>query len=569
MIENFKGIYFLDKDSDEPEKKFYEHGAHFEYIALYRILEEIIKKIKPRISSSVPKKKNISLKKKRASSCKRKKNIYNMSNKIKEGKNINIQSSNIKTNAFQYNKVKNKNNNNKVNKSLIIKNYDSKNLSCEKNIIIKKNSNTFFDIDIDTNDQSKKNSSNNNNLFKNINFKNYENKTHFKNNSSIINNSVEYFYNDNNKIFLNELHNNKKFISNLLFDAFPISDFSKKNDSLIFSYYKNYRRDIDLTRKLEKKMSLNKRLDAFKHKSKNKNLITRENKNELDICYKTNHFISQEESKNNEKLIIKNKMNTSQIVLKKKLESNNTNSNKRKINLNNYDSSYKMKTPKRKNIVNNKNYKNINNLKKKIYNNILKSSQQALKSNNNKPSINEYIKNRKNSKYKKKEKIKVSRNNDYLITEDSYFNYLYNKEKKNILTFRHFTNNNLKIKNKLNTSEKVNNLSKCKNRDSIERKDIKKKIKNNLKISIKEKISNLNISEVTKNNETKKAKKGDYCIYVCSTKSNKSNNDSINKPKSNKNGDRKSIISTNLTSNINSKGNIFPLYQKINDIKNA
>ena len=44
MNEEYRGIYFHDKNLNEPQKKFYEHGAHFEYMALYTILEEIIKK---------------------------------------------------------------------------------------------------------------------------------------------------------------------------------------------------------------------------------------------------------------------------------------------------------------------------------------------------------------------------------------------------------------------------------------------------------------------------------------------------------------------------------------------
>ena len=76
MNEEYKGIYFQNRNSSGRQKKFYEHGAHFNYMELYIILEEISKKIKPRINSSIPKKKNCSLNKKRASSCKRKKVLY-------------------------------------------------------------------------------------------------------------------------------------------------------------------------------------------------------------------------------------------------------------------------------------------------------------------------------------------------------------------------------------------------------------------------------------------------------------------------------------------------------------
>jgi hypothetical protein len=124
---------------------------------------------------------------------------------------------------------------------------------------------------------------------------------------------------------------------------------------------------------------------------------------------------------------------------------------------------------------------------------------------------------------------------------------------------------------------------------SIERKDIKnyikKKILENNKLCLeieKEKINNNKILESTKNNFHKKFKKNPtfiknnekkniinnyYQNYVF-TESNKSNNDSINKSKSIKNGDKKSIISTNLTSHINSKGIINPLYRKKIEINN-
>ena len=73
------------------------------------------------------------------------------------------------------------------------------------------------------------------------------------------------------------------------------------------------------------------------------------------------------------------------------------------------------------------------------------------------------------------------------------------------------------------------------------------------------------INKIEKNNKKEEKliinccyyKKGDNYAFSGSTKSN---NDSINKSKYNKNGDKKSLISTNLTSHINSRVIIVPLY---------
>ena len=111
---------------------------------------------------------------------------------------------------------------------------------------------------------------------------------------------------------------------------------------------------------------------------------------------------------------------------------------------------------------------------------------------------------------------------------------------------------------------------------SVEKRDIKKYIKNKLLEQNKLNFDIKNKTNYSKNNDTiknvKKINKNEirhiinYCHYkkdnnICSS-STKSNNDSINKSKSNKNGDKKSIISTNLTSHINSRGIIIPLHKK-------
>ena len=177
MYLEYRGIYFQNRNANKPQKQFYEHGAHFEYMALYRILEEITKKMKYRINSSIPKIKNISVNKNRALSCKRKKLITNLTKKNKEENNDNKK--NIKASLHKFNLTKNKNNKKRLNNSLIYREKEEKHLSCDKNY--KKINNSSF-----------------NNKFNN---KNNE-KNHIKNNSSLINNSMECFFNDN-KFILN------------------------------------------------------------------------------------------------------------------------------------------------------------------------------------------------------------------------------------------------------------------------------------------------------------------------------------------------------------------------------
>lgn len=531
MNKEYKGIYFQNKEFDEPQKQFYEHGAHFEYKALYLILEEITKNAKPRINSSVPKKKNISLNKKRASSCKRKYKIYNNIEKKNKEEKKNIQKYGIKVNLSQNNKTKNKSRKKEIKNSLIIYNKCSKNFSCEK----KMRRNKLINFD-------------NNNSIKKISFDNYNiknKKHHAKYNSTITNNSIEY---DN--IFNKNL----------------------KKDSLLFSYYRNYIKNHELTMRNENKISLNKKLNFYQNK--NSNLITKENKNDLildisnikNITNKSNiinSFSIKDEIKKIEFEKFKNKMNTSYII------NNNKYDCKGNKNFVNIEHSFHIKTPKYNFI------RKINNINKNnVCNNEVKM---------------------KNVKCNKKKNIKISRNNDNnsnLNTENSFFNYLNSKDKNSQLTFRNFTNHNLIIKNKLNTTEKTNinlNISEVKkspfqNRYAFTKKDMINHIKNkllgkNLGVNIKEKIDKVKINEsvineekniiITNNrNEDKKYminnsnyKNKDNFILSFSTKSN---NDSINKSttRSNKNGDKKSIISTNLTSHINSKGIIIPLYQK-------
>ena len=48
-MEGYKGIYY----NDDKEQQYYEGGAHFKYKELYKILEELAKKMN---SKKIPKK---------------------------------------------------------------------------------------------------------------------------------------------------------------------------------------------------------------------------------------------------------------------------------------------------------------------------------------------------------------------------------------------------------------------------------------------------------------------------------------------------------------------------------
>ena len=543
MNEEYKGIYFDMRNSNNigPSKKYYEHGAHFEYKKLYLILEKLSKRIKFRINSSIPKKKNISPNKKRQSSCKKK------SNKQK----------NLKLNlSYFYMTKKRKIDNKKIinNNSLIIKEKEIKKLSFGKN-----KNNSFNNIIMDIN--------------------NFHNKKYYKYNSSIINNSMENFYSDiifnlNNSLNSEHKENENKFNNtiinktgkkNLKFNAYALSDFGKKNDNIIFSFNKKIKKD--------KSEFLNK----YKYENefateKNKNLITKENKNKsittIDPINLSQQILNEE----------KHKLNKSDIN-NIKSENYNNYDNKTLINahLNNsflIKGNYPTKTDKNKNVVNNK--------PKKI---VVKRNF----GNNNKTSISNYLKMEKSSKNKGKPKLKLSRNKEYLKTKNS----LLDLDKTCQLSLYNFKYNSLIIKNetqKINSNinnsdimkEKKDKMNRKTNSmqsryiNSMEKRDIKKYIKNKLleqnklNFYIKNKINcsknNDTIKNVQKINKNKIKNMINFYHYkkdnnYCSS-STKSNNDSINKSKSNKNGDKKSIISTNLTSHINSRGIIIPLLKK-------
>ena len=533
MNDKYKGLYFPDRKSDGPQKVFYEHGAHFEYKALYLILEEITKKIKPKINSSIPKKKNISLNKKRATSCNKKKVSTISKNKKQDNKII---KNNIKTDKINYNKTKKSNNNNNKysNNSLNLKKNGSKNVSCQKNKKLKKYLIGLKKSNI--NDKSPRHSNKKTNLI--------------KYNSSIINNSMDYCYNNkyvNSNESMNSYYNNNNKNSNsslynahpgkkyLKFNAIPLSDFSKKNDNIILTYNTKKNKINNKTKTNKKKLNT----------EKNNNLITKDNKNKnktKSISDFINEPINIINDKKMDKSLMNNKMNNTEtnfFALKSGTNNNNYNYKKRK---NNFDYSFNIKTPKC-------NY-NVKTNNKNIYKyNIKKIAQQMISGNLNKTSINTHLKQQKCSKNLEKFKNKLSRNNVNCQTENSFYN---NKKNNFQLTFHNYKNDNL-IKNYIfnyDNSEIIKEKKKRKKlAHSIERKDIRKDIKkkllqkNKLSLEIKDKIINLRIPESTKNYSQKKFNKNSTesnndekyniiynnyqnCIY---TESNKSNNDSTNK----------------------------------------
>ena len=380
--------------------------------------------------------------------------------------------------------------------------------------------------------------------------------------------------------------------NNIKFNAIALSDFSKKNDNIIFSYNNNINKNISGI--------LNKNENRY-FTEKNQNLITKENKNEEYYKLINSFNLNDKCGKKEKKIKIKNKKNISDIALQPRDTKNTKNKNNKRQKIINYlDNSIKV-TPR----YNNYDKNNINNEKsnKKVLNSkINKISQQIVKHSINKISVNEYLKLKKTSKNQGKPEIKISRNNEILKTANSFFN----QDKKSHLTLNNVSNNNLIFKNEtakkqLNIDDSVLNKEKeedineyknlLKNRNtahSVEKRDIKLYIKNKIleknKIELDiEKSCNQKISDsikseipikINKEQENRKEENHyiNYSIFkkgdILFTGSTKSNNDSINKSISNKNGDKKSIISTNLTSHINSKGMIIPLNRKKIDINN-
>ena len=591
MYENYRGIYFQNRNHKEHQKQFYEHGAHFEYKALYKILEEITKKIRPKINSSLPKKKNPSLNKKRTNSCKRKKNLCIITKKNNE-ENQNSKIYNIKVNLSQFSQINDSNKKNNVNNSLIIKKKDVhfKKLSSEKMIKnrVKKNfsSQKYFKI-IDKNysfNNSNKSSKNIslNNTTKNKYSKNFNIiKKNFKHTTNMFNNSIEYY--NKTKLILGDSINNN-----------TIKKINNKNVNI---FGKKYGNKIALNK-------LNKKQKFLQENNNNDSLII-DNNNEIIIDDESNSFFNKDNN-----LIIKSKINIPNIKINHL--KTNKNSNKTKNNFNLENISFQIKTPKYNFIKNTYNKaKNKTKLIKLLMsstgnnskNNTTtckKPSKQIVKEKVSKFLINDMKTVNKQSRQLKNEQVKLSRNNDDINQENSFFKY-YNSREKVETPFRNILSNSLVIKEKENTVEKIKNIElsdlidekekesesdKIKkkylfvNRKSVEKKHMTKYIKNKL-LKLNKLIKNNENENYGKLSETIKNEKklnlnqnrklsDNISIHFENSKNlekkskllGKPNNDSINKSKSNKNGDKKSIISTNLSSHINSNGIIIPLHQK-------
>ena len=381
----------------------------------------------------------------------------------------------------------------------------------------------------------------------------------------------------------------------------------KKINKIIFSYNNNKKVNM-LGKKYGNKIILNKlnKKQKFLQENNINDSIIIDNKNEIIIDDESTSFFNKDNN-----LIIKSKIKIPNIKINHLKTNKNT--NKTKNNFNYENNSFQIKTPKY-NFIKNTNNKAKNKTKlikllmgssgnnsKNNTTTCKKPSKQIVKEKVSKFLINDVKTVNKQSRQSKNEKVKLSRNNDDINQENSFFKY-YNSREKVETPFRNILSNSLVIKEKENTVEKIKNIKLSDlidekekesesdkitkkylfvNRKSVEKKHMKKYLKNNLLIKLNKLIKNDEnencgkLSETTKNdkkyNLNQNRKLSDNISINFENSKNpekkskllgKSNNDSINKSKLNKNGDKKSIISTNLSSHINSNGIIIPLHQK-------
>jgi hypothetical protein len=378
----------------------------------------------------------------------------------------------------------------------------------------------------------------------------------------------------------------------------------KKINKIIFSYNNNKKVNM-LGKKYGNKIILNKlnKKQKFLQENNNNDSLIIDNKNEIIIDDESNSFFNKDNN-----LIIKSKIKIPKIKINHL--KTNKNSNKIKNNFNYENNSFQIKTPKY-NFIKNTNNKVKNKTKlikllmgssgnnsKNNTTTCKKPSKQIVKEKVSKFLINDVKTINKQSRQLKNEQVKLSRNNDDINQENSFFKY-YNSREKVETPFRNILSNSLVIKEKENTVEKIRNIElsdlidekesesdKIKkkylfvNRKSVEKKQMKRYIKNKL-LKLNKLVKNDENENCGKLSQTTKNDKKDHINQYRKLSDNisinyensknpekkskllgKSNNDSINKTKSNKNGDKKSIISTNLTSHINSNGIIIPLHQK-------
>ena len=459
-IYNYKG-YFVENEDEE--KKFYEFGAHFSYISLYKKLEilaqqrekeqkELESKLKIKESREDPAtneesntndnlKDILSIFQQKGKSRNRgdisigltympqnKKNINNLNSNEVPG--LNIIKSTSRQNPFENmnkNKLNKMNNKNKSNNIINIK--INKNLSNKKN----KNKNKSFNIN---NKVRKRNNQNIINVNNSI-------------NSNVIGvniyNKIKYFEKTNLKNLTHDMPYISKIKDNL----------AKKLKSIQYSKEK-LRKQIINTGKLEQKLT---KVNKIKSKWSCSKFYGNQNKKNLS---------SSKNVLSKEKKSIKKINNNSCISSDKKKE-------RKKSFINNNNLMYKSKSYKNANIQGNiQSIKDIyykNNKNKLIFNGMIsnkkfnnKNSQIKIPNNNNYKSLKDKINSKTSSNLKKKsfefiENISknknISRNNNMPVYERSLNNT--NKIFNSLNDIS--SNNNSKNNKNINFNTNLNNLT--------------------------------------------------------------------------------------------------------------
>ena len=459
-IYNYKG-YFVENEDEE--KKFYEFGAHFSYISLYKKLEilaqqrekeqkELESKLKIKESREDPAtneesntndnlKDILSIFQQKGKSRNRgdisigltympqnKKNINNLNSNEVPG--LNIIKSTSRQNPFENmnkNKLNKMNNKNKSNNIINIK--INKNLSNKKN----KNKNKSFNIN---NKVRKRNNQNIINVNNSI-------------NSNVIGvniyNKIKYFEKTNLKNLTHDMPYISKIKDNL----------AKKLKSIQYSKEK-LRKQIINTGKLEQKLT---KVNKIKSKWSCSKFYGNQNKKNLS---------SSKNVLSKEKKSIKKINNNSCISSDKKKE-------RKKSFINNNNLMYKSKSYKNANIQGNiQSIKDIyykNNKNKLIFNGMIsnkkfnnKNSQIKIPNNNNYKSLKDKINSKTSSNLKKKsfefiENISknknISRNNNMQVYERSLNNT--NKIFNSLNDIS--SNNNSKNNKNINFNTNLNNLT--------------------------------------------------------------------------------------------------------------
>ena len=541
-MEEYKGIYY----GDETEQNYYEGGAHFKYIKLYKILEKLAKE------------RNAKEKKQNMLYVHKSNNLNKSNNKNINKKTRNI-FDNIDANKFQYNTINNnynninynfqnnyniflsinkENNKNKLDNNLSIPNHkkeiDSRNKdsikafkgrpntilkdSLQKILYTKKNkilsssmenkNNTKIKVKLPLNLKKLIPEFNPNNTQE---INNYSlNKTYKNNDINLNNNStnrIKDYNNIDSKSLL--LNNNNSTINNHIQPNIPkIQNISYSNVNKIS--LKTERIQPIWGMKKEKRI-----VEKNNQLKENNNIFNKINfSNSIKISRKTHNIINKRiigkkniDNNSKEKSII-----VSEILNKTKID-------KAKINL------FLNKSNKKKNIKNDfnfldgtllekTNYKNnqYNSFRKDLINdnkiltekkllNLKKIDKYNLiKSNNNQLSFNKV--NNKSRNYNVKNasfQIKKTFNQNNLINnknKDSeiFKNFFKTMEEMNKMDITYMNNTNKKMSLNLNDSNNKNKLNKNKNLNFVYSNSNKKRINNN-KTSMP---NNINLNELLK-----------------------------------------------------------------------